>query len=116
MKTTKKSAGIAALLLVFVLKPMDPAGAESPEQMQIEANDDCSSRRLQPGHAFVHWHAVANVTSFYYLCDYDTGVKVDCANGKRLDGSRDVVCQVLFEGSVDPYEFKGRCQCTCTKP
>ncbi|KAL3208887.1 hypothetical protein MRX96_038519 [Rhipicephalus microplus] len=84
--------------------------------MQTEANEDCSSRRLQPGHAFVHWHAVANVTSFYYLCDYDTGVKVDCANGKRLDGSRDVVCQVLFEGSVDPYEFKGTCQCTCKKP
>nr|XP_054924521.1 uncharacterized protein LOC129383767 isoform X2 [Dermacentor andersoni] len=116
MKTTMiTTSEITTLLFIFVLKPVDQAGAASPEQLQREANEDCRSRMLQPGHSFVHWHAVANVTSFYYLCEYDTGIRIDCANGKRANGSRDVVCQVLFEGAVDPYEFKGKCRCTCAK-
>ncbi|KAG0419265.1 hypothetical protein HPB47_004241 [Ixodes persulcatus] len=66
--------------------------------MQDDANEDCSSRQLQLGHPYVHWHPVRNVTEFYYLCDLDVGVKTYCANGTRSNGARDVVCEVLARG------------------
>ncbi|XP_077497501.1 uncharacterized protein LOC144108094 [Amblyomma americanum] len=112
--TVRTSFRSGTVLLLFASLWVPHQAALTAAELQRQANEDCRSRQLRPGHSFVHWHAVANVTSYYYRCDYDTGVKTDCANGKRTDGSRDVVCQVLADGAVDPYEFRGRCQCTCT--